>query len=468
MDAGTIEEKESAEKNATKHLSTDALIVSGSLWRAIWQLSWPLYLNMMIISIATICEIWVGGHLGSAAQAAIGLGGQIWFFMIILVVALSAGTNALVSRFWGAGDIKNAVLAARQSLMFSLFFGIFSCLAGLVACRPLLHALGASAEVEELGWNFLRFDMIGQIPITIHWVSNSIFRARGNTIVPMFTMLFVVTLVVALNITLCIYPFHFGISGLGVSWTIASCLGVALSLYLQSRDKLKACLALDGPGMSKEWFVRIMKIGIPACIQDFAWVGGNFVLLYILARTLHPTACEAAWAIGLRVEETLGAMPIYALGTAVATIVGQNLGAANPKRAERGGWHVTAIGAGYNCIVGIILLLAAGRISAMMSTDPLVIEYSTQYLQIVGISQPFVAAWLILSGALQGAGYTRWPMIVTVLTLVVFRLPLAWFLTVTMGLGPIGTWVSLAASSVIVALVLIAQFKRGSWKLQQV
>jgi putative MATE family efflux protein len=469
MDAGpTGKESDALEKRPMEKSATDELIISGSLWRAIWQLSWPLYINMMIISIASVTELWVGGKLGSASQAAIGLAGQIWFFMIILVVALSAGTNALVSRFWGAGDLDNAVLAARQSLMFSVFFGISSCLVGLVACRPLLRALGASPEVEELGWRLLRYDMLGQIPITIHWVSNSIFRARGNTITPMCTMALVVALVITLDLTLCIYPFHFGISALGISWAVASCLGVVLSLYLQSRDRLSACLALNGPGLSKEWFFRIMRIGIPACIQDFAWVGGNFVLLYILARTLHPTASEAAWAIGLRLEETLGSMPIWALATAVSTIVGQNLGAQNPERAARGGWLVTAAGAGYNLVVGITLLLAARPIASLMSTDPLVIEYSTQYFQIVGMSQPFVAAWLILSGAMQGAGYTRWPMVVTVLALVAFRLPLAWLLTVTLGLGPSGTWSSLAASSAVVGAVLIWQFKKGSWKLQKV
>ena len=457
-------------KSQTERKPEDEIIVNGSLWRAIWQLSWPLYLNMMIIAVATMTEIWVGGFLGPAAQAAIGLGGQIWFFMIILVVALAAGTNALVARFWGAGDMDNAVMAARQSLMFSVFFGIFSCVAGLLICRPLLRVLGASAEVEQLGWDFLKYDMIGQIPITIHWVSNSIFRARGNTILPMFTMALVVVMVVTLDVVLCLdpFPFHMGISGLGMSWTIASILGLALSLYLQTKSPMKACLALNGPGFSKEWFIRIMKIGIPACIQDLAWVGGNFVLLSILARTLNPTASEAAWAIGLRLEETFGGMPIYALSAAAATIVGQNLGAKQPERAELAGWKVTGVGALYNLVVGIILFTLAEPISRTMSQEPTVVKYSVDYLRIVGLSQPFVAAWLILAGATQGAGYTRWPMIVTVLALVCFRLPFAWYLTITQGMGPIGTWISLACSSFLVGIILIWQFKHGSWKTQEV
>lgn len=472
MSSPTISEqdlREDADKNASTKLSAeDEIIVSGSLWRAIWQLSWPLYLNMMIIAVATMSEVWVGGHLGSAAQAAIGLGGQIWFFMIILVVALSAGTNALVSRFWGAGDMENAIIAARQSLIFSVFFGIFASVSGLLLCRPLLRALGASPEVEQLGWDFLKYDMIGQVPITIHWVSNSIFRARGDTKIPMYTMCLVVAMVVALNFILCIHPFHVGISGLGMSWTIASFFGLALSLYLQRKSVMGPCMDWNGPGMSKEWFVRIMKIGIPACIQDLAWVGGNFVLLYILARTANPTAGEAAWAIGLRVEETLGGMPVYALSGAVATLVGQNLGAKQPERAEDAGWKVTAVGAIYNLIVGVILFVSADLVSSWMSKDPLVIKSSADYLRIVGVAQPFVAMWLILVGALQGAGYTRWPMVVTVVALLGFRLPLAWYLSITLGMGASGTWWSLAISGVVVGLLLAYQFKFCNWKAQQV
>lgn len=463
----TITEQE-IKKDGIERSANDELIVSGNLWRAIWNLSWPLYLNMMIIAVATMSELWVGGRLGSAAQAAIGLGGQIWFFMIILVVALSAGTNALVARFWGANDMENAVMAARQSLMFSVFFGIFSCVLGLLICRPLLRMLGASPEVEQLGWDFLKFDMIGQIPITMHWVSNSIFRARGNTILPMLTMVLVVAMVVGLNIVLCLNPFHLGISGLGMSWTIASVLGLALSLYFQAKSPLKECMSLKGPGISKEWFIRIMKIGIPACVQDLAWVGGNFVLLYILARTINPTSCEAAWAIGLRLEETFGGMPIYALSAAAATLIGQNLGAKQAKRAEIAGWKVTAIGGAYNLVVGVILFTLAEPIASLMSKDPLVIKYSSEYLRIVGLSQPFVAAWLILAGATQGAGYTKWPMVATCIALVGVRLPLAWYLTISLGMGPIGTWISLACSSLLVGLTLIWQFKYGSWKTQEV
>lgn len=446
----------------------DGLIVNGSLWRAIWQQSWPLYLNMMTIALAGFSEIWVGGRLGSAAQAAIGLGGQIWFFLVLLVVALSAGTNALVSRFWGAGDVENAVSAARQSLIFSVVFGLAIMGFGLIACRPLLHLLGASAEVEELGWQMLQWDLLGQPLICIHWVSNAIFRARGNTITPMITAAVVCFLVVFLNFFLCIQPFQIGIAGLGMSWPLASIVGVVLTLYLQRRSDIGYFMNWKGPGPSSEWFQRIMKIGLPACIQDLAWVGGNFLLLFILAQCKEPTAAEAAWGIGLRLEENLCGMPVCALATAVATIVGQNLGAGKPERASRAGWLVAAVGAGYNVILGLLICLFAEPVARFMSSDPVVINYTREYLQIVGLAQPFVALWLILAGAMQGAGYTRAPMVVTIVFLVFLRLPLAWVLSIGFGLGPTGTWLSLSLSAVLVAAALCWQFKSGVWKTQKV
>lgn len=446
----------------------DALIVNGSLWSAIWHLSWPLYLNMMTIALATFSEVWVGGKLGSTSQAAIGLAGQIWFFMILLVVALSAGTNALVSRFWGAGEIEDTIRAARQSLMFAGIFGLSVTAVGMVICRPLLRLLGASAEVEELGWQMLKWDLLGEPLICLHWVSNAIFRARGNTRTPMITAGTVCFIVILLNFGLCVWPLQIGIAGLGMSWPIASIVGVIMTLYFQRKSEIGRFLDLKGEGISREWFMRIMKIGLPACVQDLAWVGGNFLLLFILAQSKQPTAAEAAWAIGLRVEENLCGMPVFALGTAVATLIGQNLGANKPERAEKAGWQVAWIGALYNLVLGLGLFLGAHPLAQFMSSDPLVIAYTTQYFQVLGLAQPFIAVWMTLAGAMQGAGYTRAPMIVSIVCLIFIRLPMAWYLTISADMGPMGTWLSLSVSSIMIAAAICWQYKSGVWKTQQV
>jgi putative MATE family efflux protein len=448
----------------------DEVIIKGSTWAAIWHMSWPLFVNMVTIAVASFADLYVAGKLGSSAQAAVGLGGQIWFFMVLLAVALSAGTNALVSRFWGEGSAEKAAQAARQSILFAFAFGTVSALVGLLVCQPLLQLLGASPEVQKLGWNFLKYDLIAQLPFTVLWVTNSIFRAKGNARVPMIIMSLVTVQVIALDFGLCLGPLHLGISGIGMSWGIASILGLLLSFRILAKSDIGKCLDIRTmlKETSWEWFDRLMKIGIPACVQDLSWVGGNFVLFLIFAHTQDPTSCQASWAVGLRLEETLGGFPIYALSTAVGTIVGQNLGAKQPERAERAGWQVAATGAIINALVAMVLFFGADHLAHLMSNDPKVVHYAVQYLQIVGLSEPFVAVWLILMGAMNGAGYTRWPMWATLACMTGIRLPLAWFLTLGLNLGPLGTWCSMLLTVVMAGLLMVWRFQSGIWKQQQV
>lgn len=449
----------------------DDVITQGSTWAAIWHMSWPLVMNMATISVASFCDVWVAGKLGSNAQAAIGIGGQIWFFMILLSVALATGTTALVSRYWGAGDRDTTIEAARQSLIFSVIFGLTSATVGVASCRFLLRALGASPEVEQLGWEYLRFELAAQFIHTILWVTNSIFRAKGNARIPMGIMALVTVLVITGEIGLCIWPFQIGISGIGISWMFAVTVGLIIELAILKRSDMGECLSVNGfreSGISRSWIKRILNIGIPTCIQDSFWVGTNFVLFLILAKTMDPTSAQAAWAIGIRLEEIGAGMPIYALSMAVATIVGQNLGANKPDRAEIAGWQVAFIGALFNTLVGAILFFYARQIAGFMTADPPVIEYSAQYLKVLGLSCPFISFWLVLFGAMQGAGYTRWPMWATAVLLIGVRVPLAWYLTVEAGLGPLGTWISLASTTVLVGFVAMWRFSTGIWKRQKV
>lgn len=475
MSSGTTESKDIATEDKTPasfiQNEKDILITTGSLWKAIWVLSWPVLINMCSIAVASCIEVWVAGKLGYNAQAAIGLGGQIWFLMIILTIALSAGSSALVSRFWGAKDTQQAIEAARQSIVFSIFFAFGSATTGLLICRPLLHFLGASAEVEELGWQFLRFDLLGQIPITILWVINPIFRARGDMVTPMLTAVLTMVLVVILDLGLTLYPFHLGVSGLGIGWGLASCISLAVSLTILRKSELGECLNLRQwwkSGLKWEWFMRLMKIGIPACIQDLAWVGGNMFMLKILSLTANPTASEAAWSIGMRLEEMVAGLPIFALATAIPTIIGQNLGAGKAARASQAGWQIAAIAVCYGLIMASIFFLFAEPIATSMTKDKDVIGYSVSYLKIVGLAEPFVALWLVLSGALQGAGYTKRPMLVAMLALIVIRLPLAWWLTVPCQLGPVGTWISISASAILIGLSMVYLFAQGRWQLQKI
>lgn len=456
---------------ASRKDNIDQVIISGSLRKAIWLLSWPLLVRMAAVSIASFTDVWIAGKLGSNTQAAIGICAQVWFFLLMITVALSAGTTAMVSRYWGAKDYENAVETARHSIAFACLFGIFTIILGLTISKPLLGLLGASDTVVEIAWSYIKIDILSQLPFTIVWISHSIMRAKGDTISPMINWIVMTSLIVSLDILFCLSPLNMGVEGIAYAWLISSIVGIIISTYNLSKSELKECLSIKRTlknGYSSEWLKRLMKIGLPACISDLAWTLGCFALFLIFATTSHPTECQASWAIGLRLEEILSYMPIYALSTAVATIVGQNLGAKNPERARNAGWIVCAIGVSFTLLMSAFVFTNAQALAGMLTEDPLVAEYTTQYFQVIGLSQPFVAMWIILFGAMQGAGYTKWPMWASIFGFAIFRLPLAYSLTNNLNDGPLGCWIAFAVTSVVLGLVAIWKYNSNQWQLQTI
>ncbi|MBS1991905.1 MAG: MATE family efflux transporter [Cyanobacteria bacterium SZAS LIN-3] len=457
-----------------KAKSLDELIVSGSTLSAIYHMSWPMLVQMLIISAASFSDVFVAGKLGSETQAAIGICNQVWFLMVLMTIALSSGTMALISRFWGARDYDSAIEAGRQSLIFAFIFGTISTVLGLLAAKPLLALTGTTDAVQALGWRFLKVDLMSQLPFTMVWTCHSMFRAIGNSRAPMLIWLAMAIIIISLNFGLCLGPTHMGIEGIALSWVVAGCVGVALNLYLLRSSDLKDSLIV-GPAIregfsprTREWIWRILKVGIPTCIQDLAWVLGNFAMFKIFAMTQYPTACQAAWTIGFRLEEMICTLPLHALGASIGTIVGQNLGAKKPERAVKTGWQATVIGLVLELPTALAMYVFAQPIASMMTSDPQVLASTADYLRIVGLSEPLVACWIILFGALTGAGYTKWPMWIGIVGLTCVRLPLAYVLATTCHMGADGIWLAIAISSSLIGLMAIQRFHSGVWKSQQV
>jgi putative MATE family efflux protein len=451
--------------------NSDAVIIEGSIWAAIWHMSWPIVIDFGAIALASLFDAWIAGRIGASAQAAIGVGAQIMYLLIILTNALPMGASALVSRFWGAGDKKEALEAARHSIIFAFFFGVAAVIFGLVICRPLLKFLGATPETEDLAWQFLQFELLSNLPFCVLWITKAIFRAKGNARLPMAITFFTCGITLVTEIVLCIYPFKLGMAGIGIAWLVAGSLSACLILHLLKESDMGDCLNflyLRPQYWSFKWLKRLMNIGIPACIQDVVWVVCNFAILLILARTHDPTAGQAAWAVGLRVEELLASFPLYALARAAGTLVGQNLGAKRPDRASLAGWQIASASACWCLVVAISMFLFGNQIAALMSNSTDVIADSVRYLQIIGLSLPFQAFAITLFGAMQGAGYTRWPMVAEVTCLLFIRLPLCWYLSIGLHLGSLGTWTGMALSVVLVGILASWQFKKGTWKSQTV
>jgi Na+-driven multidrug efflux pump len=161
--------------------------------------------------------------------------------------------------------------------------------------------------------------------------------------------------------------------------------------------------------------------------------------------------------------EVLVFMPLMALSMSVSSIVGQNLGAKQIDRAVRAGWNVTAIGVGLNCVLGTCMFVFSNQLAGAMSKDPTTMLYTADYLKINAFCEPFLALGMVLSGGLQGAGDTKTPMWITLFTNWILRLPLAWYLVITLNMGPVGAWLAMSSSCVVMGLLTAWRFQSKAW-----
>ncbi len=294
------------------------VITQGSQWAAIWRMSWPLVLNLLVISLGGFADTWVAGQISAPAQAAVGMAYQVYFFFILLEIALSTGTTAVVSRYWGAGDFETAVEAARNSSAIALCFGLVSSAAGVTLSGLLFQIMGADLTVQQMAVRFMAIFALSLFPMT--WIANNnaLLRSTGDAKTPLAIWSLITAITVVGDYSLCIRPFHFGVLAIAVVALVATSTGMLSSCLLLRRTALSASLNLLKVTLHsvRLWAKRIFAIGIPASFQDVAWTGGNFFLFVIFAQTSNPLACQATWGIGMRVEEFIG-MPIWALNLAV-------------------------------------------------------------------------------------------------------------------------------------------------------
>lgn len=439
-------------------------LVEGSLWRAIWVMSWPLLLTTISSSIVGMVDLQVAGILGSAQQAAVGVCEHIIFLFVIFILSISVGTTALVSRAYGAGDVTEAVHATAQSIVIALIIGAASALVAALISPFIIVLSTRSSEVLALGEPYLRIYAFYLIPFSIINIVNAAFRAIGDAKTPLLVVASMTVVNVMGDYTLVLgnWPVAgLGVKGIALSGLIACGLGSIIAFFKLKHSPLALSVAHLLP-INPILVRRILKVGIPSACQRLSWVLSIFVLFFVLSRCPNPTHALASWTVGMRLEAFLF-MPILALSLAVSSIVGQSLGAHDKERAFKAGWHVTWIGIWMMIVFSTALFLLAEPIAKVMSHDLKTIAYTSSYLRINALAEPFLALGVVLSGALQGAGDTRPPMWISIFSNWIIRLPLAWFLALILNYGPTGVWISMTTSVTITGFFVMWRYQSRAW-----
>jgi putative MATE family efflux protein len=445
-------------------LAAEDVLVTGSLWNAIWTMSWPLMLTTVSSSLVGLADVQISRQLGSAAQAAVGVSEQILFMFMVFIMATGVGTTALVSRAAGAKETEEVNRATGQSLALSISMGIFLMLLCLSLSGVVVSNGGNAPEVALNANRYLGIYAFVLIPFSLNVIINSAFRAIGRAKLPLIVIVISTAITIAGDYLTVVHNWPvpgLGIRGIAFSGLAGSCTASLVAIYLLLKSPLKSCVKSILP-LSKDYAFRILKVGIPSALNRLSWSLSVFVLFAILRHCDNATAALASWTIGMRLEALIF-MPLFALSMAVASIVGQNLGAKQTERAVKAGWQVTFIGLGMMVILASALFLGADYLANCMSADPSTIDYTRAYLRTNACSEPFLALAMVLSGALQGAGDTRTPMWITIITNWFLRLPLAWFLAITLHQGPGGAWIAMASSICMNGILTTIWYRSRRW-----
>ncbi|MHB1001657.1 MAG: MATE family efflux transporter [Armatimonadota bacterium] len=439
-------------------------IVNGHIGRTVWWLAWPSAITMLLQTANGLVDAVFVGRLGSSALAGVGLASQIMLILMSISAAVSIGATALVARFIGSNEPEDAAIAVRQSVLISIVLSVISGVVIYLLGPTILHAIGGRGEGLRLGVSYLNILLLGVTPFFLMFVLSGVFRGLGDVKTPLNIMI-VITVISLVGDYLLIFgigPFpRMGVVGAGIA-TVASRIAATL-LYLYYIPKSHLRNALHGSWCPHwDWFRRIMNIASPAAVQGLLRTGASMLFFSILGLTPEGMVGIAALTIGLRTE-ALAFMPGFAFSIAATSMVGQNLGASQPDRAEKSAWAAVWQGIWVTSAIGLLFIVFARPIASLFTNDPDVLPLAAQYLMLNGISEPFLAMAMVFTGALQGAGETRLPMYATILTLWVIRLPFTYILAITLGLDAYGAWIAMSASTVLQGLATLWVFKVSRW-----
>ncbi len=445
-------------------------LTAGSLWTNIWDMSWPMLLVMLFNFFVGFADVYVAGFIGPGVQAAVGFVSQFYFLIIILANAISIGTLALVARAVGAGDRSKALEISRQSVLFSVLVAVGLTIPGVFFYRQFVSLAGFPPEIRRMAEHFLRIFALSIGPNYLLIISNAVFRATGEVKKPLITM-FIVSVANILGdffLVFGVFPFpRAGYIGIAISTASSVTIGMCINLFFFSMGWWRDFY-------SRPWRVsytmirKIAAFGWPAALLQVAWNAGTILLYSILSRLGSGSiAALAAITNGLRIEAVIY-LPAFALNMAASVLVGQNLGAGNPERAERVGWKIVHAGTVIVSLMAIIILIWANSLAAVVSKSPPVLAETARYLKINMLSEPFMALSAILGGGLQGAGDTRGTMWVIIIAMWLIRLPLAYLFALKLDYGATGVWVAMIISMMLQGVLMTLRFRAGKWKMMEV
>jgi len=440
----------------------------GNIFRNLLMLSWPMFVgNIVMILGFTVDLIWVG-KLGSVAIAGVGIGGIAMMLVITAIMGLMMGMRAMVARFIGAGDISGANHVARQGFVISGIFAVAVAFIGLFLSESIMGLFDVEADVIIEGTAYMRILFIGSIAMAFRWTSDSVMQASGDAVSPMWIgiVLRIVHMVLSPFLILgwWISP-QMGVTGAAAANIVSESIGVGLGLWILFTGRSRLRLTLENFRLDANIIWRIVRIGFPALISGIQMTASQFVLMLFMAP--FGTIAVAAHSVVQRTEGFLF-MPSMAFGMSSGVLMGQNLGARQPERAEKSAWLAVGLVEGILITLSVVLLFWAEGVVRIFSTEPELVALASTFIRIACAGYVVMGFMASLMNALSGAGDTVPPMIISLVMTWGVTMPLVYILSQVTDLGVYGIRWAMVAGIFVGAAAFLTYFRTGRWKRKRV
>lgn len=437
---------------------------TGSIRRAVFMLAIPMILEMCMESVFAVVDIFFVGKLGPDAAATVGLTESVLTIIYSIAIGLSMAATAIVARRVGEKEREEASKSGMQAILLAIALTIVLSLTGFVFAKDILRLLGAPESVLAMGLTYAKTMFGGCIVIIMLFLINGIFRGAGDAGIAMRS-LWIANLC---NIVLCpvlifgLGPIPgFGLTGAAIATTTGRGIGVVYQIFHLIKGKGVLSVKLKHLRPDKAIMRNLAKIASTGTLQFLIGSASWIFLARIIAG--FGSNAIAGYTIALRLIMFF-LLPAWGLSNAAATLVGQNLGAKEPERAEKSVWTTAKYNVIFMAVVTVIFIFFSAPIVSLINNEPAVVTIATTALRIVSLGYIAYGIGLVLMNAFNGAGDSRTPTYINLVGFWMFQIPLAYFLAIHIEIGPKGVFLAILIAEALITFGTYLIFKRGAWK----
>lgn len=441
----------------------------GSINRAIFLLSIPMIFEMAMESLLAVVDIYFISRLhNNDAVTAVGLTEQNMAIIYSVAMGMGMAGTAMVARRIGEKDTKGAAQAGANALYLGVVMSIVISIVGVIFYKDILRLMGASESVINVGSGYTFWMFAGNITIMGLFLINAVFRGAGNAAIAMHS-LWIANITNMVLDPLLIFgygPFpEWGVEGAAIATNIGRGTGVAYQLYCLFGKRTVLQFTRATLKASKETMVRLLKLSA-GNIGQFLIATLSWLFLGTIVVSFGSDV-YAGYQFAIRVI-IFTILPSWGMANAAATLVGQNLGANQPERAELSVWRAGYLNMAFLGLLSLGFFFFSDLIMGIFSTDPVVIEYGSKCLLIVAVGYVFYGMGMVVVQSFNGAGDTTTPTVMNLFTYWFFQVPLAYMMAHQWGFGATGAFWAIAIAESVMAVIAILIFRRGKWKTVKV